>query len=63
VSLACVKADRARALGQVSTGAIPSAISRWLQLRRLISRMFWSGPRDILYRQWLALPVLVSEKG
>jgi hypothetical protein len=41
VRLACVKADRARALGQVSTGAIPSAISRWLQLRRLISRMFW----------------------
>jgi hypothetical protein len=39
--LACVKADRARALGQVSTGAIPSAISRLLQLRRLISRMFW----------------------
>ena len=39
--LACAKADRARALGQVSTGAIPSAILRLLQLRRLIYRMFW----------------------
>jgi hypothetical protein len=41
VGLACVKADRARASGQVSTGAIPSAISRPLQLRRQNSGMFW----------------------
>jgi hypothetical protein len=40
--MACVKADRAWALGQVRAGRIPSAISRLLQLHARESRMSWS---------------------
>jgi len=44
-------------LGQVRAGRIPSAILCLLQLRRLISRMFWCAAGLRVTAQWPALAV------